>query len=151
MKRIFIISALLIVLIAPESNAQNKFSTDSLIIYMKKIGVKHLVIALQQAKVETGHFTAPRFTKDHNVFGMQYAKNRKKTAIGKNGDYSTYDSWKKSVEDYYLWQNQFGKLTGEENYKRLLVRRKYNLNKNYMKTVLAVYITEHEMDLINAR
>lgn len=149
MKRLFTISALLMVLIAPESNAQNKFSTDSLIIYMKKVGVKHLVIALQQAKLETGHFTSSRFTKDCNLFGMQKAKNRKTTAIGERDGYAVYESWKRSVVDYYLWQNDFYRLTGKEDYKRLLVRRKYNLNKNYMKTVLAVYITQHEMDLIN--
>lgn len=151
MKRILTIFAILMVLIAPESNAQNKFSTDSLIIYMKKVGVKHLVIALKQAKLETGYFTSDRFINDCNLFGMQKARNRKTTAIGQRDGYAVYESWKRSVVDYYLWQNDFYTLTGKEDYKKILKRRKYNLNKNYMKTVLAVPVTKHEMDLINKK
>ena len=146
-----LICFILVILSSDQINAQSKFSTDSLIIYMKKVGVKHIVIALKQAKLETGYFTSDRFINDRNLFGMQKAKNRKTTAIGQRDGYAVYESWKQSVVDYYLWQNDFYRLTGKENYSRLLVSRKYNLNKNYMKTVLAVHITQHEMDLINEK
>ena len=146
-----LICFILVILSSDQINAQSKFSTDSLIIYMKKVGVKHIVIALKQAKLETGYFTSDRFINDRNLFGMQKAKNRKTTAIGQRDGYAVYESWKQSVVDYYLWQNDFYRLTGKENYSRLLVRRKYNLNKFYMRTVLAVPVTQHEMDLINGK
>jgi len=118
---------------------------------MKKIGVKHIKIALQQAKLESGHFTSERFVNDCNVFGMMKAVNRKTTSIGQKDGYAVYESWKKSADDYYLWQNQFRKLTGNEDYGKILEKRHYNLNKEYVKTVKAVYISQHEMDLINGK
>lgn len=138
--------------VATQSDAQqSKFSTDSLILYMKKIGVKHIKIALQQAKLETNYFSSPIFIENKNLFGMQLAWSRKHVAIGRKDNYALYSDWKNSVKDYYLWQNQFGSLTGKENYGKLLTNRKYNMNKNYVQTVLAVPITEHEMDLINGK
>lgn len=107
------------------------FRTDSLIVYIERLGIKHPDIVYAQAILETGEFTSPIFRENNNLFGMKYVKDfksrypRPTTAIGSQFGHAVYNNWRLSVDDYQLWQDMFKKtpIESESDYLQLLDSR----------------------------
>jgi len=97
------------------------FSEAKLIEFMEVIEMKHPKIVLNQAKLETGNFTSPRFIKYNALFGFQTS----------DTDVIKYKSWKESVIAYKAWQMK--RLKTNEDYHRFLIRVKYAADSNYIK------------------
>jgi len=74
-----------------------------------KQGIKHPDIVMAQARLETGNFTSGICKRNNNLFGMKLPKQRRTTAIGESKGHARYNNWKKSVEDYKIWQDTFYK------------------------------------------
>lgn len=97
------------------------FSEAKLIEFMKVVEMQYPEIVLKQAKLETGHFTSPRFIKYNALFGFQTS----------DTDVIKYKSWKESVIAYKAWQMK--RLKDNEDYYKFLVRTKYAADTNYIK------------------
>lgn len=97
------------------------FSEAKLIEFMEVIEMKHSKIVLNQAKLETGNFTSPRFIKYNALFGFQTS----------DTDVIKYKSWKESVIAYKAWQMK--RLKTNEDYYKFLVRIGYAKDTNYVK------------------
>lgn len=97
------------------------FSEAKLIEFMKVVEMQYPEIVLKQAKLETGHFKAPRFIKYNALFGFQTS----------DTDVIKYKSWKESVIAYKAWQMK--RLKDNEDYYKFLVRTKYAVDSNYIK------------------
>lgn len=97
------------------------FSEAVLLDYMKVLEIQYPEVVLNQAKLETGNFTAPRFIKHNALFGFQTSD----TNVIK------YKSWKESVIAYKCWQMK--RLKDNEDYYKFLVRVKYAADSNYVK------------------
>lgn len=97
------------------------FSEAKLIEFMEVIEMKHPKIVLNQAKLETGHFTSPRFIKYNALFGFQTS----------DTDVIKYKSWKESVIAYKAWQMK--RLKTNEDYYKFLIRSHYAADSNYIK------------------
>ena len=96
------------------------FSEAKLIQFMDIIEMKHPKIVFNQARHETGNFTAPRFIKYNALFGFQTS----------DTDIIKYKSWKESVIAYKAWQMK--RLRTDENYYDFLVRVKYSEDPDYI-------------------
>lgn len=96
------------------------FSEAKLIQFMDIIEMKHPKIVFNQARHETGNFTAPRFIKYNALFGFQTS----------DTDIIKYKSWKESVIAYKAWQMK--RLKTNENYYDFLVRVKYSEDPDYI-------------------
>ena len=123
-----------------EFNAKiEEFSPEALKTYIIKKKLLHPDIVYAQAVWETGNFTSNVFKENNNLFGMKHvSKNgkRKTTSIGRNRKHAVYENWKKSVDDYVLWQEMFKKTpikTEKEYYKML--GRIYATDPNYVKNI----------------
>ena len=149
-----IIPLLGILLLSSSSKTKKKvktpFPVDSLILYMKEIGIKHIDIVLRQAKLETYYFSSPIFRDNHNLFGMRLAKNRKTTAVGESETYAVYTDWRSSVKDYYLWQIRTPKMLDryKDNYYAFLKIRHYSTKDRYYRVLKKVPLTKSEIELI---
>ena len=97
------------------------FSEAKLIQFMDIIEMKHPKIVFNQARHETGNFTAPRFIKYNALFGFQTS----------DTDIIKYKSWKESVIAYKCWQMK--RLRDNEDYYKFLVRVHYAADTNYVK------------------
>lgn len=97
------------------------FSEAKLIEFMEVIEMKHPKIVLNQAKLETGNFTSPRFIKYNALFGFQTS----------DTDVIKYKSWKESVIAYKAWQMK--RLKTNEDYYKFLIRSHYAADSNYIK------------------
>lgn len=143
-----------ILLLSSSSKTKKKvitpFPVDSLILYMKEVGIKHIDIVLRQAKLETYYFSSPIFRNNHNLFGMRLAKNRKTTAVGESETYAVYTDWKSSVKDYYLWQIRTPKMLDryKNNYYAFLKIRHYSTKDRYYRVLKQVPLTKSEIELI---
>jgi uncharacterized FlgJ-related protein len=82
---------------------------EKLLSYIKQLNIAHTKIVLTQAKLESGNFKSSIFKSNNNIFGMRYPERRQTTAIGINKNHSVYSSWRKSVEDYKIWQDTYAK------------------------------------------
>ena len=105
----------------PDTVKFEVFNEYNLKKYMNVLDIKHADIVLNQAKLETGHFTSKRFKKHNALFGFQISD----TNVIK------YKSWKESVIDYKCWQMK--KLKNDENYYTFLIRIHYASDTNYIK------------------
>lgn len=149
-----IIPLLSILLLSSSSKTKKKvitpFPVDSLILYMKEVGIKHIDIVLRQAKLETYYFSSPIFRNNHNLFGMRPAKNRETTAVGESETYAVYTDWRSSVKDYYLWQIRTPKMLDryKNNYYDLLKIRHYSTKDRYYRVLKKVPLTKPEIELI---
>ena len=129
-----------------------EISTDSIILYMKELGIKHIGVVLQQIKLETWHLTfqgAPTLKECNNITAMRKARNRKTNNIGSVRKYAKYTNWRDCLKDYYYWQNQFGPIKTKIDYYKYLQRRRYSVAKKYIRTLKRVPLTGHEIELIN--
>jgi len=97
------------------------FSEAKLIEFMEVIEMKHPKIVLNQAKLETGNFTSPRFIKYNALFGFQTS----------DTDVIKYKSWKESVIAYKAWQMK--RLKTNEDYHKFLIRCHYAKDSLYIK------------------
>lgn len=149
-----IIPLLSILLLSSSSKTKKKdnspFLVDSLILYMKEVGIKHIDIVLRQAKLETYYFSSPIFRNNHNLFGMRLAENRETTAIGESETYAVYTDWRSSVKDYYLWQILYPKTLNKykNNYYAFLKIRHYSTKDRYYHILKQVPLTKKEIELI---
>jgi hypothetical protein len=85
--------------------ANEPFSEQALLAFMKKLKIKYPETVLSQARLETGNFTSDIFKENHNLFGMKLAATRPTAAIGENRGHAQYRNWKDSVVDYALLQS----------------------------------------------
>lgn len=97
------------------------FSEAKLMQFMEEIEIKFPNIVMRQAKLETGHFTSPRFIKYNALFGFQTS----------DTDVIKYKSWKESVIAYKAWQMK--RLKTNEDYYKFLIRSHYAADSNYIK------------------
>lgn len=92
---------------------------EKLLSYIKELKIAHPKIVITQAKLESANFKSGIFKSNKNIFGMKFPEKRPTTAIGINKNHSVYSSWRKSVEDYKIWQDKYAK--------------KYKTTKQYLK------------------
>jgi len=93
-------------------------------------------IVFAQAKLESGWFTHPRFTKYNNCLGMKPARTREHLQSGVWKKHATYDSWIDCVKDQAMWQ-QYWKSRGKQmdNYYQFLQDLPYATAKHYVRTL----------------
>lgn len=121
-------------LLAYGATSQTK---DSVLNYMKQVGVQCPEVVIRQSILETGHFTSDICKENHNLFGMKYAKQRPTVAIGESKGHAMYRSWRWSVVDLYLWQQEF--YHGGDYYD-FLKRIGYATSKEYIKKLNQIKI-----------
>ena len=98
-------------------DTHDQFSPDALRAYIYQLGIKHPDVVYAQAILETGNFSSRIFKENNNLFGMKYvdtvwckrlgARYRPTVATGEQHEHAVYKDWRKSVEDYLLWQQMF--------------------------------------------
>ena len=123
---------------------KTEFSPANLQHYIVEKKIKHPQIVYAQALLETGEFKSTIFKENHNLFGMKYVGgikySRPTTAIGAKYGHAVYDHWKKSVDDYQLWQQMFKKTpTEKEEEYFALLRKRYAEDIRYvavLKTII---------------
>ena len=81
------------------------FSEYNLLRVIKQIGIAYPDVVLAQARLETGNFTSKVFRENNNLFGMKLPRVRNTTAIGEQNSHADYASWRQSIADYKLWQD----------------------------------------------
>jgi flagellum-specific peptidoglycan hydrolase FlgJ len=110
--------------------------------------IKFPDIVFAQAVLESGHFKAPLFINQNNLFGMRIPKKRETTAInkGKQG-YALYHNWDSSIDDYLLWQEftlkNRGNLTRSQYF--ALLGRVYASDKKYVSSLKRVISQNQEI------
>lgn len=116
-----------------------EFTPVNLQKYILEKKIKHPHIAYAQALLETGEFTSTIFKENKNLFGMKYVGDfnykysRPTTAVGSRYGHAVYTHWKKSVDDYYLWQQMFKRTpTEKEDEYFALLRKKYAEDSRYV-------------------
>ena len=95
---------LLIILIPIISFAQSHREVYN---YIREIGIEHPEIVYAQSVLESAHFTSTICRENHNVIGMKKPTKRRTLATGTNRGHATYNHWKESILDYWLWQKYF--------------------------------------------
>lgn len=127
----------------------DQFTPDALRAYIYQLGIKHPDVVYAQAILETGNFSSRIFKENNNLFGMKYvdtvrhkrlgARYRPTVAIGEQYEHAKYKDWRKSVEDYLLWQQQFKRtpIETERQYLYLLDQR-YAVRGKYVKVLNVV-------------
>jgi len=100
-------------------------------------GIKFPDIAMSQAILESGSFTSKLAKHNNNFFGMRYPKVRQTTAVGQRYGYARYLSWKDSVKDYKLWQdNLFRKYPNMTRSQYMnYIKKMYSETSNYISLV----------------
>lgn len=112
-----------------------QINDNSLLSYIKKIGIAHPKIVLTQAKLESANFKSKLFKSNNNIFGMKYPERRKTTAIGVNRNHSVYSSWKEAVIDYKIWQDTYAKKYIKSKKQYLKYLSLYAEDKNYVNKI----------------
>ncbi len=118
----------------------NTFTPYNLQQYIIEKNIRHPHIAYAQTLLETGEFKSTIFRENNNLFGMKRSIKRPTTAVGVKYGHAVYTDWKKSVDDYLLWQNMFKKTpTEREDQYFALLKQKYAEDKRYvsiLKTII---------------
>jgi len=115
--------------------AELPFSPSNVLATMNEIGILYPDIVMAQAKIETGHFTSKVFRENNNLFGMKLPRQRSTTAIGEQYNHAEYTSWRQSVIDYKLWQDEvLTKVKSRRAYLRYL-HENYATNKQYVNLI----------------
>ena len=99
-------------------------------IWLSEFDIQHRDIVRAQVILETGYLTSYICRTNKNLIGMRYPKLRPTTSIGSHEGHAVYDSFRASIEDYYLWQKTFYK--DEKDYFAFLRRMQYALDGSYM-------------------
>lgn len=124
---------------------ESEFTPVNLQKYIIEKKLKHPHIVYAQALLETGEFKSTIFKENNNLFGMKYVGDfrfkygRPTTAIGSRYGHAVYTHWKKSVDDYLLWQQMFKKTpTDKEDEYFTLLRAKYAEDRRYVKVLKGI-------------
>ena len=100
---------------------RSAFSEEALLKEIDDCGIRFADIVYAQAVLETGSFKSKIFTESNNLFGMKLARSRNTTAVGENRGHAMYDDWRRSVQDYSLYQSTYlRKIKTEKQYLRFL-------------------------------
>ena len=140
MRRLLIFLLLLIpVSIAPAGIKSFTIIASDLIVYismadvdiwLSEFDIQYRNIVRAQVILETGHLTSYICKVNKNLIGMRYPKVRPTTATGSHEGHAVYDSFRASIEDYYLWQKTFYK--DKEDYFAFLRRMQYATDGSYV-------------------
>lgn len=127
-----------------DENRQEEFSPITLYAYMLRCGILNVDIAFRQVIQETGHFTHPIWIEHNNLFGMKFPLLRETTAVSIHNGYSGYTHWKKSVKDYWLWQQYYlAKGYDLSDYYSFLVKVGYSQDPKYVKNLKGININRY--------
>lgn len=120
------------------------FTPEKLEKEIKRMNFNFPHIVYAQSILESGHWEAPIFIENHNLFGMKEAKVRPTTARGTNKNHAYYDNWKESVVDYTLYYASYlRKLQTEEEYFNYLDASYAEAN-NYVRELKKI-ITDNDL------
>ena len=72
--------------------------------YINSIDIQHPDLVYAQVILESGHLKSYKCVNDCNLLGMKRPRRRPTTQIGTK-DFSVYESWQSSIDDYKLWQD----------------------------------------------
>lgn len=115
----------------------NSFSKEKLFVEIDKYSFRYPDIIKAQAILESGHFKAPVFIQNNNMFGMREAMIRITTANGTNLNHAYYDNWKYCVTDRALYDARYmSKLSREEYFSYL--DQTYAEGSNYSSTLKSI-------------
>lgn len=119
------------------SQEQTKRPTlEEVKVKIEKLGLEYPKIVFYQVREESGNLTSDLYLKHNNLLGMKYPAKRKTLAIGKTrSGYAIYKSWKDSLKDYKLFQEEYYKGLSRSQYIRKL-RTSYTKDENYLKNYL---------------
>jgi uncharacterized FlgJ-related protein len=92
------------------------FSKEKFIKYVHSLNPKYPDIIIAQAILETGHFKSFIFHNNNNLFGMTIIGDRANMANGHQYGYAYFDTWKKSVIDYVIYQSLYLNNKSREEY-----------------------------------
>jgi uncharacterized FlgJ-related protein len=108
-------------------------------------GLEFPDIVFAQAVLESGGFTSRLTQKNNNIFGMRNPMKRTTTSVGSYHGYAIYESWRESIEDYYLFQKM---LFSTHKFTRAsylnYLDKYYSTSKGY-KTALLKIIKNHKI------
>jgi len=97
------------------------FTEDKLVDMLIGLKIKFPYIPYAQSILETGHWKAPIFVENHNLFGMKESYRRITTAKGSNKEHAYYDTWRESVYDYAFYQCRYlSTISTEDEYYQYL-------------------------------
>jgi len=102
-------------------------------------GLEFPDIVFAQAVLESGNFKSKITKKNNNIFGMRQPSKRKTTSVGSANGYATYETWRDSIEDYFLFQEMLfskHKFT-RESYLRY-IDKYYSTTKGYRSRLMRV-------------
>ena len=103
--------------------------------YIREVGIEHPSIVYAQSIAETGHYNSVICRENHNIFGMKKPTQRRTLATGVNRGHATYDTWKQSIFDYWLWQKYYYK---GGNYYEFLEGWGYATSKDYINLLKSI-------------
>jgi len=93
-------------------------------------------IVLKQIYYETGHLTSKICLSNNNLFGMKHPRQRKTFSLGDSLGYAKYSCWKKSIDDYALYQSERNLCSKTKKQYLKHLKDKYAEDKRYI-TVLS--------------
>lgn len=121
--------------ISAQVEEETQITYERLYNQILELGIKFPDVVFAQAVLETGHFTSKLFKEGNNLFGMKMPSKRETLSIGKKkGGYAVFENWKKSVNDYLLWQDYILRnknITTRKEYLKL-IDRVYAENEKYV-------------------
>ena len=133
-------------IIIKESDKENAFSPDKLKAYILELNIKFPHIVYAQAVIESGHFQSNIFKTNSNLFGMKEATSRPTTNAGSQFDHAFYDNWKKSVDDYAMFQSAYlNSIKTEAEYFEYL-RQNYAANPKYVDLIKDIINKQHHLN-----
>ena len=111
-----------IIYIARSDYEMNQLTWSNIDFWMRKYEIRHPEIVMAQIKHETGNLTSRFCREQNNLCGMRLARCRATTAIGEYNRMAIYQHWRKSLEDYSIWQKRYYK---DGDYYKFLSRHGY--------------------------
>jgi uncharacterized FlgJ-related protein len=124
---------------------ENKLTKSNIVKYFHKIKHKFKFpkTVLKQMILESGNLKSTVCKENNNLFGFRKVSGRETTAIkGKLlNNYSVYNTFKESIDDYILWQNKhLTACNNEKQYEQYLKKHYASDGNNYIETI-------HNIDL----
>jgi len=102
-------------------------------------GLEFPDIVFAQAVLESGNFTSRLTKENNNLFGMKKPSKRPTTSVGISHGYAVYESWRESIEDYYIFQEMlFSKHKFTRSSYLNYLDRYYSTTKGYKNRVLQI-------------
>lgn len=118
---------------------EDKVTYEGLYNEILEQGLEFPDIVFAQAILESGHFKSKVFKENINLFGMRQPSKRNTVSKGRANGYAIYESWRESVEDYYLYQEYSFKnkiITRSQYFRRL--DKSYASTPEYSKKLLLI-------------